>query len=220
MSKPFSTQQVEICTQLREDILLGRIMQGEKITEKFISERMGVKRGPARECLLILEGEGLIRKVPSLGYFTESFSQEDVLDVYELRLALETMACRRAAVRASREHLVGLTLLCEEEQDDVARDDFEARWRRDLEFHQTLVRASESRLLERAYAAITLPILGTHRMNHHQASRVAEEHGAIVQAIREKNGDQAAARLKTHLSYMIELIQHRAVDLVSSVKPQ
>ncbi len=194
-----STQQVDLCHRLREAIILGHLQGGQRITEKFISEEMGVKRGPARESLLILEGQGLIRKVPSLGYFVESHSEEDVRDAYEIRLAIETQAIRRAATNAERENLIRLELLCEEEDAANKRDDRAVRVRIDLEFHKEIVRASRSSVLERTYAALARPIYGIVSLSRQRVEVVAEQHRNILAAIRARDEALAVKLLLEHI---------------------
>lgn len=198
--QPQVTQQIELCRRLREEIILGHLNNGQRITEKFISERMGVKRGPARESLLILEGQGLIRKVPSLGYFVASHSEEDVRDVYDVRLALETLAVRRAALHASREALVRMALICEDHRRAVQNHDVPARVRSDLEFHEAIVRASGSLVIERAYASIARPLYGKTVLSSKRAECVSAQHEAIYESIRDHDADLAAKLLAQHIS--------------------
>ena len=195
-----ATQQVDLCRRLREEIILGRLPHGRRITEKYLADHMRVKRGPARESLLILEGQGLIRKVPSLGYFVESHSAEEIRDVYDLRLALETMAVRRAALQAAREDLVRFELIGEEERAAMSRGDKDARVRCDLDFHQTIVNASGSRVLVRAYASVARPIYGSADLSAEKTARVVAQHAAIGKAIRARDPDRAVALLRRHIT--------------------
>ena len=199
ISEP-ETQQVELCRRLREAIILGRLHGGQRITEKFISDEMGVKRGPARESLLILEGQGLVRKVPSLGYFIESHTEEEIQDVYEIRTALETLAVRRAAVHATREDLIRLQLACNAMRAALDTGDAEKRVREDLDFHAALVQASGSRILKHAYDALPRPFYGPTQLGRRKAERVAQQHEAVYQAIRERNPEKAAEMLAVHIS--------------------
>ena len=195
-----ATQQVDLCRRLREAIILGHLEHGQRITEKFISEMMDVKRGPARESLLILEGQGLVRKVPSLGYFVESNSDDEIRDVYAVRVALETIAIRRAAENATREDLVRLQLICEAMRATVERGDTAERVREDLNFHAEIVHASGSRVLQRAYSTLPRPFYGPTELPSKKATRVMQQHEAIFKAISEHDPDRAAEMLALHIS--------------------
>lgn len=195
-----ATQQVKLCRKLREAIILGRLEHGQRITEKFISEMMQVKRGPARESLLILEGQGLIRKVPSLGYFVESHTEDEVRDVYQVRTALETLAVKRAATQATREDLVRLQIICNDMRVAVENGDDEKRVCEDFDFHAAIVQASGSRILRHAYAALPRPFYGPTKLSPKKAERVTQQHEDILKAISEHDATKAAEILAIHIS--------------------
>ncbi len=189
-----------LCHHLRQEIVLGHLNHGHRITEKFVAERMNVKRGPARECLLILEGQGLIRKVPSLGYFVQSYNEDEIRDAYDVRIAIETLAVRRAARETSRESMVRLRVILEEEQAAFAREDVTTRVRADMEFHHALVRASGSVILDRAYQAIPRPIFGPTAIPPRNVERIMQQHQAILDAVSRHDADAAVAQLVEHVS--------------------
>ena len=199
-SDEHATQQVDLCRRLREAIILGHLEHGQRITEKYISEMMDVKRGPARESLLILEGQGLVRKVPSLGYFVESNSDDEIRDVYAVRVALETIAIRRAAENARREDLVRLQLICESMRKAVEQGNSAERVREDLNFHAEIVHASGSRVLQRAYSTLPRPFYGPIDLPRKKADRVMQQHEAIIKAIGDRDPDRAAEILALHIS--------------------
>ena len=196
----YTTQQTDLCRRVREAIILGHLTHGQRITEKFVADLMNVKRGPARESLLILEGQGLVRKIPSLGYFVESQTEEEIRDVYAVRLALETLAVRHAATHATSEHLVRLRLICDEEQAAFLRGDVEARMHSDLAFHAEIVRAANRRVIERAYSTLPRPFYGKVALPVTTMKRIVKQHEAIYMAIRSHDPDLAASLLIQHIS--------------------
>lgn len=195
-----ATQQVDLCRRLREAIILGHLEHGQRITEKFIAEMMDVKRGPARESLLILEGQGLVRKVPSLGYFVESHTETEIQDVYEIRTALETIAVRRAAAHATRENLIRMQLICNEMRQALEEGNAEKRVHADIDFHAALIQASGSRILMHTYDSLPRPFYGPTKLSRKKTERVAQQHEAICAAIAGHNPDKAAEMLAVHIS--------------------
>jgi len=193
------TQQNETYRQLRELFLSGEIAKGEKITERSLCARLGVKRGPIREGLIRLETEGVIRKHGSLGYFIEDYSGEDAEEIYSVRLALERLAARRAAQHATREDLVRLLCICEEEEEAFSANNEEQRRLADEHFHHQLVRASGSKILRRIYEIVRLPVLPGTTTNQNNVRRTMQEHKDICQAIREKKPKEAGALVEKHL---------------------
>ena len=195
-----ATQQVDLCRRLRESIILGEFEHGQRITETDIADIMGVKRGPVRESLLILEGQGLVRKIPSLGYFVETSSDNEIRDVYAVRISLETMAIHRAAENATREDLIRLQLCCDLMREAIEQGDVRSRVREDINFHSEIVNASGSRVLQRAYSTLPRPFYGSNILPKKKTLRVLEQHYAIYKAISEHDPVEASEMLALHIS--------------------
>ena len=99
--------------ELREAILEGRLVQGERLSEVNLSTTLGVSRAPVREALLHLEQEGLVVSLPYKGASVVTLSPQDFLELSTLRTALERLAwscrwvaaestCRRERARPTR----------------------------------------------------------------------------------------------------------------------
>ena len=73
----------------------GRIPLGEPLRERQLAEELDISRAPIREALLTLEKEGLVVTTPHKGTFVASYSDEDVIEIYTLRAALEELAVTR-----------------------------------------------------------------------------------------------------------------------------
>ncbi len=195
-----STQQVALCRKLRDAIILGKLHHGQRITEKFISEMMNVKRGPARESLLILEGQGLVRKVSSLGYFVASHTQDEIQDIYDIRTGLEKLAVIRAVKNATREDIVRLRLACDEMRAAIASGDEDRRVREDIAFHEALVEASGSRIIKHMYNSLPRPFYKTVQLSERKTERVVTQHEELCRAIMEKDMEKAVRTLELHIS--------------------
>src|SRR5512146_589572 len=77
---------------IKDYIWEGRLDEGERLTEDFISRQLGISKSPVREALNRLESEGLIRIEPRKGAFLRSFTVKEVEDLYGVREALEAHA--------------------------------------------------------------------------------------------------------------------------------
>lgn len=78
---------------------------GMKLQEDALADRLGVSRTPFREALSRLAQEGLVTMVPRRGTFVVDLTQEDIVDLYEAREAIEGMAAHLAARRRTPDHL-------------------------------------------------------------------------------------------------------------------
>ena len=82
----------EIADIVRERILKGEYVIGEKIKESSIAQELNVSRTPIREAFRMLEEEGLLDYLPNRGCYAKGFTKRDVSDIYTVREALEEIA--------------------------------------------------------------------------------------------------------------------------------
>ena len=90
---------------LRHDILHGRYADGEFINETAIAKELGVSRTPVREAILQLEYEGLLHTVPNRGTFVNGIFEEELRDIYEIRLKIEGLVTKRATQKMTDEEM-------------------------------------------------------------------------------------------------------------------
>jgi DNA-binding GntR family transcriptional regulator len=85
-----------VAKRIREAILDEVFKPGDRLTEAELVEKFEVSRSPVREALLALEKEGTIIMSPFRGAIVKPLSREEVQDIAELRLALISLAVKRA----------------------------------------------------------------------------------------------------------------------------
>jgi len=89
-------QPLEIARALRDEIISGALPQGSELRQQQLAERFRVSRMPVREALHRLEAEGLILFNPNKSAKVAPLSAADLQEIYEMRIAAETLALRRA----------------------------------------------------------------------------------------------------------------------------
>ena len=92
----------QIFEQLEKDILSGRYQRGEVLSELRLSKEMNVSRTPIREALLRLAQENILQE-SGRGMVVIGISNDDMLDMYDIRLHLEGEVARRAARNITEE---------------------------------------------------------------------------------------------------------------------
>lgn len=121
--------------ELRASILAGELEAGRPLRQDEVAERFGTSRIPVREALRQLESEGLVTFLPNKGVVVKGFSLEDVLELLEIRIALETRALRLAIPNMAVEDLdAAQELLDRYDQSSELAAWGEMNWR----FHWTL----------------------------------------------------------------------------------
>ena len=187
---------------LREAILTGRYAPGSRLVQEDLADAFGVSRIPLREALRRLEGEGLVVISPNRGAVVRPLAPKDVVDLYDLRLALESLAIRRAAERYADLRPATKVLHAQARRAIAARA-LPAIFRLDRDFHAALAAASDNPHLVAALGGQWSQIM---RVMHayfqvtNYPSAVWHDHEAIADAVAHGEGEVAVAHLTTHLS--------------------
>lgn len=192
--------------RLKELILDGRFAAGAPLTERALAAELGVSRTPVREAILGLEKEGLVTVVDGRGAFVATYSVEDVIQIYHVRMGLEPLAARLSCANLTPAMLEPFEreLKRFKQNPDIRKDDPDA-WRRiGRDFHGLFIRASGSRrliqILEGLRDQIEL-VRGWGRLIAPDASHrsTIDEHLNILQALKARDPDRAEAAVRIHL---------------------
>lgn len=92
----------QLADQLVIMIATGELEPGQRIFEKKICEMKGVSRIPVREALRLLQAQGVVRTEPNRGTYVTEYTSDEMLEVQEMRLAVERIALRRIVERRTR----------------------------------------------------------------------------------------------------------------------
>jgi DNA-binding GntR family transcriptional regulator len=98
----------QVLDGLRQAIIDGRLAPGARLTERELTEMMGVSRTVVREALRQLETEGLIENIPNKGPVVRTLSLSEARDLYSVRAVLEGFAARLFADKATDAQIVRL----------------------------------------------------------------------------------------------------------------
>jgi DNA-binding GntR family transcriptional regulator len=201
----------EATVMLRELIVQGAIPPGAPLRLEEIAHSLGMSISPVREAVRELEALGLAEHLPYKGARVTPLNPAELRDVYEARVALESLAARRAAETLTDETAALLTGALESLAAAYPTDDRARIVHGNTAFHTTLAVASGSSWLPR----LLRPTLETSErysaavIHGDGAAAVyaveAEGHAAIVAAVRARDPDAAEEALRRHL-YVFEAI--------------
>jgi GntR family transcriptional regulator of vanillate catabolism len=215
---------------LRQRILSGTAPGGTRLYEVALADDLEISRTPIRAALSQLAEEGLLDRAPSGGFLVRSFALADVVDTIELRGVLEGTAARFAAERgASDADLEGLDSLVAELDTCFAESppsvDLEAYSSLNVRFHETLAGLAGSPVIEREIRRVTrLPFASpsaflADRLHFDSFRRslmpAQEQHRAMAEAIRRREGARAEAVAREHARAAI-----RNVEFIFAADPQ
>ena len=198
--------------KLKNMIYCGRLRPGQRLLEVDLSRTLSISRIPLRECLVRLESEGLVRRVPNSATFVENFSRSDVLEMYSMRLALEPLAARLAAADARSSLVSRLSQLCDQMTQHTRAEDWAKLDRTDYQLHFTIVKASQHRRLIRSYENCHIQITGFRAGYAHLKTSsldvTAREHLQIVKCIARRDPPSAEKAAYDHVSKALHSIEN------------
>ena len=186
---------------LREAIISGVLKPDDKLGEEHLADEFKVSRTPVREALARLSAERLAVRVPHRGFTVRSVSENEVLDFYAVRVALDGLAAKLAAWHALPSEVAQLQWL----NDRMAKaPDLPSQHDFSVQFHVALYQASHNRLLQhfgnemldwqRGFSASTFADRGRLLKAH-------RDHAEIVAAIEkhdERRAENSASRHMTN----------------------
>ena len=188
--------------EIERQILGGELQAGERLNEVALAQRLNVSRGPIREALRTLEEAGLVRFEKNRGAAVRVISPEEASDIYEVRAALEALACRRLGARVTPAIVAELRLLALQMDATVTAGDVAAFHGINIAFHERIMEHAGNRELAVAYRRlvgnITLFRQRTLAVEGSLADSNAEHHG-IVDCLAAGDGEAAARVMQQHI---------------------
>lgn len=181
---------------IQDAILAGEFSAGQEIPQLPLSQRLGLSQSSVREALLELEYRGFIRKSGRNWKLIE-LSEDELADLYQVRLLLEPEACRLAAAHwtaASREELEGTLRRMAKA---ASRKNYREHWAADIDFHAAIWRAQPNRSLEKQLVNVCMPIfahgvLSTQAVSPESYRRSVAWHALIAKLLEARDGERAA----------------------------
>jgi DNA-binding GntR family transcriptional regulator len=201
-------------TVLREqvkDVLLQRIVSGElqpgeRLVETRIAQELGTSQAPVREALRDLELLRLVESEPFRGARVRALGDDELVEIYPVRAALEELAAKLAA-----ERLAGDVAALEEQVEGMRaagkRGDVGALTQHDILFHRLLVEASGNVPLVQCWKSlgvegrITLSLYGTYI----EPQEAAGLHDPILDAVRAGDVARAGKEARKHIEHFARI---------------
>jgi DNA-binding GntR family transcriptional regulator len=191
--------------RLAHSIVTGELAQGQKLNEAELAERFGMGRGPLREALRHLEGIRLVKRIPNAGARVVVLDHKTMADLYEVREALEGMACRIAATQMTTLEISQLSALLDQHEQQIKQEHGKMYFQSegDLDFHYQIVRGSRNAMLMDMLGSEQYQLL---RMCRYRTSRNAQrtnpalqQHRQIVDALAQRDGELAELLMRRHI---------------------
>ncbi|MFC3123701.1 GntR family transcriptional regulator [Pseudoroseomonas globiformis] len=190
-----------------------RLRPSERINEVGLARELGVSRTPLREALNRLAAEGFLEATVNRGYSVLPLDPKRVLTLYEYRAMLEIGAVRLAAERRTEAGLSELDRLAHQTQATIEQDAF-LKLSADEAFHSHIVALADNAEMLRSIRSLNERMRFIRWIDLDKGGRInwMDEHVRLVNLLRVRDAEAAAALLRTHIDRRLDRITEMIRD--------
>ncbi len=197
---------------LLAEIASGKMSPGERIIQEQIALVLGVSRQPVQQALLLLRNQGVLKDAPGRGLIVAPLDADHVAHIYELRAAIEGMACRLASGRITDQTLKQGSAIIELGRKAVASGAITKMIAADIKFHEFLYSLSGNPLIGPAMAThltYTQRVMGEVLIEDQEPRDIWDQHAKILDAIGKGKADLAEKLAQEHLTHASQFMVSR-----------
>ncbi|MGP9034302.1 GntR family transcriptional regulator [Glutamicibacter mysorens] len=199
----------QVSTMIRAAIVAGEMAPGEHYSAIGISEKLGVSRTPVREALQLLEKEGIVTVAKNRGVRVNQISLDEIVEVFQLRLAIEPAAASRGVRNATEGDIKQLKSLHQRMLEIGETGDGRATLEADKEFHLYLLGLAGNAKLDNVVGELRNLVLahGQTTVPFARSSQdLAGDREEIMAAILAKDPDAAATAVRDHVMRTAQML--------------
>lgn len=201
----YTTVEEMVVSAIREAIISGVFVPGERLRQEMLAEALDVSRVPVRGALRKLEAEGLVVSSPHRGSTVRVLEADEIRETYDLRILLETFALQSAIERITPEEVEELSALADEIDGDSEGDD----WLTSTEqFYLHLYSIAGQPLTAEIILKLRASV-GRYWLSLKVLQHEGSTHRVIIDAIRAGDPVMAEQWLTDHLTKVSKELQRR-----------
>ncbi|MCC7117991.1 MAG: GntR family transcriptional regulator [Anaerolineales bacterium] len=198
----------EIFDALHRQIIAGKYSPGDWLRQEDIASQMGVSMTPVREAFDLLVAKGIAERVAYRGVRVRELNPKEVAEAYGLRLVLEALIAREAAVNISPKQIAALKGLVSEMDRQVELSEMPRQRQLSREFHAQIAEASGNALLTQLYTIVSnaFPdwilyeaLYRKPELLDASAAQTHDEHTAILEALEKRNAEKTVKAALKHV---------------------
>lgn len=196
--------------KIREAILTGRFAPGQRLVERDLWQSLGISRTVVREALQHLQAEGLINIIPYKGPVVATLSLQDANELYEVRGALESLACAGFARNASEAQIArlraSLEFLRTPQASATTKDLLDAK----NAFYAILLEGCGNRVIGDILTQLNNRVSVLRRVSLGSPGRLPQtlsELEEVVQAIERRDAESAAQLAAAHVARAAAIVR-------------
>ena len=191
--------------EIRARIIDGRLAPGTFVVEGGLAEMLEMSKTPVRAAIGRLEHEGFVAVSPQQGIVIRQMSLEEIVDHFDIRIALETFVVERLADRLTDEQVRALEEILVAQERFARNADVAGYVAHDAHFHLTLCRFAENmeihRVMTQQHDKLNRVIFRVLRKEPARMDSSTREHRSILDALSAGDGPAAVERIRRHLNF-------------------
>ncbi len=200
---------------MRRAIVNLHLSPGSIVNEKLICEQLGISRTPLREAILQLQVENLVSVVPNSGTYVSRIDLQSVFDGQLVRDALELKVVRLAATRMTPQFERALDFNIFQQKRMAQDTDYDGFYELDEAFHSMICEFGASAHIWKIINGAKAQLDRVRRLSFPLPSHlevVLNEHVAVVDGLKLRDPDAAAAAMQVHLERVFTVIRRHIVE--------
>ena len=185
--------------QIYQAIIRGEILPGDRLRETELAAQIGLSRTPIREAIRKLESDGIVEHQPRVGAMVKKLSQQEIVELYEMRIVIEETAAQMAARHISGAEIETLKVINQEIAAGGPPDQ-SAKLNRD--FHSCILHAARNRYLVQSFQGLAhhFVLLGATTIESEtRVSEVVAQHNDIIAALEARDADAVTDAMRAHM---------------------
>ena len=206
---------------LLSEIASGQLKPGERIIQEQIAQALGVSRQPVQQALMLLRNQGVLREAGGRGLIVTPLDPNHVHHVYQIRAAIEGLACRLAAENQADQARKQGSALIEAGRKAVASGQVPKMIAADIRFHEFLYGLAGNPLIAPAmdmHLTYTQRAMGEVLVQDQSPRDIWDQHAAILEAIASGDAGHAEQLAREHLMQASGFMVSRLKELAASAE--
>ena len=195
---------------LRDRIVYGFYPPGTVLSEKELTEEFKVSRTPYREAIRKLEDMKLVTVVPRFGTYVKEIALSEIMNAYEVRLRVETMAVELAAKRRTEDDLLEFEAIIQEIGEWKVEDNPRLGGSLDESLHDLVCKSSRNTILAETVnnlRRVCARIWTSSWIESYDFQKLVSHWVDIYEALKNRDSSRASTVMAAHLQDSIELMK-------------
>ncbi|MDX9865900.1 MAG: GntR family transcriptional regulator [Anaerolineaceae bacterium] len=210
--------------KIKEAILNFHFLPNQALVESELATQLGISKTPVRDALMRLEKENLVSRIPYKGTYVSDISNQEMVNIFQIRIELEGLAIQLATPNLQEEDFVQMEKLVEAHAAALAKRNIPLVSQINSQFHNTIIQRCSNPMLIDLLLYLDDHLKRYRLLSISQGFRLDKsvpEHSLIINALRNRDAEKAEEAIRTHLANaMHDLYNQNFTELVEQLHEQ